>query len=215
MQGKGLSERGALKVVRMSASSLLYEASPDKNVALRQAIVELAQRHRRCGSEMIYLKLRQAGEQVNHKRVERLYTQEGLQVRRRQRKKIPVSERQPLVMQTFPKAASPAAVKHPFADSHVAPGRAVPGVCILRVIETAPARRVPLVLFEQRTRQTIVPTTHRHEKLRPPWLCRPPGPFFSVFAAPHPRRAPRRGPCAGFDARRVRRAGRPGDRDCT
>lgn len=97
MQGKGLSERRALKVVRMSASSLRYEPSPDKNVALRQAIVELAQRHRRYGSEMIYLKLRQAGEQVNHKRVERLYTQEGLQVRRRQRKKIPVSERQPLV----------------------------------------------------------------------------------------------------------------------
>ena len=97
MQGKGLSERRALKVVRMSASSLRYEPSPDQNVALRQAIVELAQRHRRYGSEMIYLKLRQAGEQVNHKRVERLYTQEGLQVRRRQRKKIPVSERQPLV----------------------------------------------------------------------------------------------------------------------
>ena len=97
MQSKGLSERRALKVVRMSASSLRYEPRPDQNVALRQSIVELAQRHRRYGSEMIYLKLRQAGEQVNHKRVERLYTQEGLQVRKRQRKKIPVSERQPLI----------------------------------------------------------------------------------------------------------------------
>jgi len=46
---------------------------------------------------MIYLKLRQAGELVNHKRVDRLYTLEKLQVRRRRRKKIPVSERQPLV----------------------------------------------------------------------------------------------------------------------
>jgi putative transposase len=46
---------------------------------------------------MIYLKLRQAGELVNHKRVERLYTLEKLQVRRRRRKKIPVGERQPLV----------------------------------------------------------------------------------------------------------------------
>jgi transposase InsO family protein len=46
---------------------------------------------------MIYLKLRQAGEIVNHKRVERLYTLEKLQVRRRRRKKIPISERQPLV----------------------------------------------------------------------------------------------------------------------
>ena len=46
---------------------------------------------------MIYLKLRQAGELVNHKRVERLYTLQQLQVRRRRRKKIPVGARQPLI----------------------------------------------------------------------------------------------------------------------
>ncbi len=97
MQGNGLSERRALKILRMSASSLRCEPRPDQNVALRQSIVEFAQRHRRYGSEMIYLKLRQAGEQLNHKRVERLYAREGLQVRRRQREKIPVSERQPLI----------------------------------------------------------------------------------------------------------------------
>lgn len=39
---------------------------------------------------MIYLKLRQAGEQVNHKR---LYTAAQLQVKRRKRKKVPASER--------------------------------------------------------------------------------------------------------------------------
>jgi len=43
---------------------------------------------------MIYLKLRQAGVHVNHKRVERLYAQAKLQVRRR--KKLPVADRQPL-----------------------------------------------------------------------------------------------------------------------
>jgi putative transposase len=52
--------------------------------------------YRRYGASMIYLKLRQAGELVNHTRVERLDTLERLQVRRRRRKKIPVSERQPL-----------------------------------------------------------------------------------------------------------------------
>jgi transposase InsO family protein len=57
----------------------------------------LAQRHRRYGAAMIYLKLRQSGELVNHKRVERLYALEKLQVRRRRRKKIPLAERQPLV----------------------------------------------------------------------------------------------------------------------
>ena len=36
--------------------------------------------------------VRQAGERVNHKRVERLYTEAGLQVRRRRRKKVPVTD---------------------------------------------------------------------------------------------------------------------------
>ncbi len=97
MQNKGLSERRALKVVCMSASALRYGPRPDRNVKLRARIVSLAQRHRRYGAEMIYLKLRQAGELVNHKRVERLYALEKLQVRRRRRKKIPLAERQPLV----------------------------------------------------------------------------------------------------------------------
>lgn len=97
MQAKGLSERRCLKVARMSPSALRYEPRPDHNTHLRQRIVELAQRHRRYGAPMIYLKLRQAGMAVNHKRVERLYRLEKLQVQRRRRKKIPVAERQPLI----------------------------------------------------------------------------------------------------------------------
>ena len=46
---------------------------------------------------MIYLKLRQTGWVVNHKRVERLYAEAALQVRRRKRKKISIGDRQPLV----------------------------------------------------------------------------------------------------------------------
>ena len=46
---------------------------------------------------MIYLKLRQAGVLANHKRVDRLYAEARLQVRRRKRKKIPVGDRQPLL----------------------------------------------------------------------------------------------------------------------
>ena len=46
---------------------------------------------------MIYLKLRQAGLVVNHKRVDRLYAPAKLQVRRRKRKKVSVSKRQSLV----------------------------------------------------------------------------------------------------------------------
>ena len=102
MVERGLSERQALAVAGMSASSLRYVPAPDPNVALRARIVSLAHRHRRYGAGMIYLKLRQAGERVNHKRVDRLYTEERLQVRRRRRKKVPVAERQPLVRPTWP-----------------------------------------------------------------------------------------------------------------
>jgi putative transposase len=79
MQAKGLSERRCLRMAQISASALRYEPRPDRNGPLRRRIVELAQRHRRYGSPMIYLKL------------------EKLQVRRRRRKKIPVAERQPLL----------------------------------------------------------------------------------------------------------------------
>ena len=97
MQARGLTERRCLAIAGMSASSLRYRPRPDRNVALRARIVALAQRFRRYGVGMIHLKLRQAGEQVNYKRVERLYRLEQLHIRRRRRKKIPVSERQPLV----------------------------------------------------------------------------------------------------------------------
>ena len=81
----------------MSASALRYQPVVDRNVPLREEIRSLAYRHRRYGAGMIYLKLRQRGLRVNHKRVERLYALERLQVKRRKRKKVPVGERQPLL----------------------------------------------------------------------------------------------------------------------
>lgn len=102
MSAHGLSERRALAVIGMSASSLRYQPAPDRNEALRARIVALAHRHRRYGAGMIYLKLRQEGHRVNHKRVERLYAAAELQVRRRRRKKVPVADRQPLVRPQAP-----------------------------------------------------------------------------------------------------------------
>lgn len=96
LAGHGLSERHALRVVGMSASAYRYQPAPDQNQDLRDQIVALAHRHRRYGAGMIYLKLRQTGMPVNHKRVERLYAEAGLQVRRRRRKKVPAADRQPL-----------------------------------------------------------------------------------------------------------------------
>lgn len=97
MVGQGLSERHALRVIGMSASAFRYQPVPDHNQTLRQRIIALAHRHRRYGAGMIYLKLRQEGLLVNHKRVERLYADAQLQVKRRKRKKIPIADRQPLI----------------------------------------------------------------------------------------------------------------------
>ena len=84
----------------MSASAYRYATRPDRNVELRQRILTLAQRHKRYGVGMIHLKLQQAGLLVNYKRVERLYQEAKLQVRRRKRKKVPVTERQTLARPT-------------------------------------------------------------------------------------------------------------------
>jgi len=96
MIDRGLSERRALRAARMSASAYRYVPAPDRNVELRQKIEALAHRHKRYGVGMIHLKLRQAGMLVNYKRVERLYQDAKLQVRRRKRKKVPFGDRQPL-----------------------------------------------------------------------------------------------------------------------
>ena len=138
MTAQGVSERRALALVRRSASSLRYTPAPDTNAALRARIVALAHQHRRYGAGMIYLKLRQAGALVNHKRVERLYTEARLQVRRRRRKKIPVADRQPLIRPQAPNEVWSA----DFVFDRTADGRVVK---CLTVVDDATTEAVAIV----------------------------------------------------------------------
>ncbi len=87
---------------------------------------------------MIYLKLRQAGVVVNHKRVERLYTETRLQVRRRKRKKVPVTDRQPL---GSPRAANQV-WSMDFVFDHTAEGRVIKS---LTVVDDATHEAVAIV----------------------------------------------------------------------
>jgi putative transposase len=80
------------------ASAYRDAVRPDSSVELRQRILALAQRHKRCSAGMI----QQAGWLVNYKRMERLYLEVKLQVRRRKRTKVTVTERQPLARPTTP-----------------------------------------------------------------------------------------------------------------
>ena len=99
---RGLSERRALTVVRMSAAALRYVPRPDPDPDLRERIVTLAHRHRRYDAGMIYLKAAPGRCVVNHKRVDRRYAEARRQVRRRRRKKVPFADRQPLARPQAP-----------------------------------------------------------------------------------------------------------------
>lgn len=57
LDAQGLSERQSLRVTDISPSVLRYQPQPDRNIALKEKIIELVQRHRRYGAGMIYLKL--------------------------------------------------------------------------------------------------------------------------------------------------------------
>jgi transposase InsO family protein len=138
MTTRGMTERHALRVVAMSASSLRYQPAPDRNVELRQEIVRLAQRHRRYGAGMIYLKLRQAGQRVNHKRVDRLYAEAKLHVKRRRRKKIPLADRQPLLRP----AAANEVWSMDFVFDRIASGR---GLKCLAIVDDATHESVAVI----------------------------------------------------------------------
>jgi len=90
-----MSERRACELVRISRSVKRYERCPDRNGQLRQALRELAWAKPRIGYRQLYDRLCRAGWRVNHKRIERLYAQEGLALRRKRRSVKIVCERRP------------------------------------------------------------------------------------------------------------------------
>ena len=83
-----MSERRACRVVGQARATQRYiptESSVER--ALRARIVALATRFGRYGYRRITALLRQEGWRVNHKRVERLWCEEGLRVPRKQPKR--------------------------------------------------------------------------------------------------------------------------------
>jgi putative transposase len=76
-----VSERRACQVISQPRMTQRYKTKqPDKDKALTAQIRELAKKYKRYGYRMITAKLRQEGWNVNHKRVQRIWQKEGLQV---------------------------------------------------------------------------------------------------------------------------------------
>ena len=65
-----------------------YVARPNDDSALRTRMKALAEQYPRYGCPLLHAMLKQEGLVINHKRTYRMYTEEGLQVRKKRRKKI-------------------------------------------------------------------------------------------------------------------------------
>ena len=100
------STRRACGLIGFSRSSNEYRGRPDRHARIRERLVTLSGKHRRYGYRMLHAKLGQEGFKVNVKVVERLYREERLTLRRRNRKKIPKGVREgawcPIWLQTPP-----------------------------------------------------------------------------------------------------------------
>jgi putative transposase len=106
LQTKGLSERQACRLTGISTSVLCYQPRTDAN-------------------DTLHNRLRHEGWTINVKRTWRIYREEGLAVRKRRRKKLPVAERQPLVRPEHPNEVW----SMDFVFDELASGRKVIGCC--------------------------------------------------------------------------------------
>ncbi len=75
------------RIIGLNRSSCRYISRGKDDSELRERLKELAAERRRYGSPRLMVLLRRDGFTDNHKRIERVYREEGLQVKRRKRKR--------------------------------------------------------------------------------------------------------------------------------
>jgi len=93
MSELGLSERRICRIVGLSRSVQQYTPAPKDDAAVVGRMKELATENRRYGYLRLHAMLRREGLVANRKRTYRLYTEEGLQVRTKKRRKLPRRDR--------------------------------------------------------------------------------------------------------------------------
>ena len=91
-----LAERRACGLASLSRSTMRYKHRRSGDEELREKLREVAGERRRFGYRRLHVMLRRKGYAVNHKRVYRLYREEGLCVRTRKRKRVSRGDRIPL-----------------------------------------------------------------------------------------------------------------------
>jgi len=96
------SERRVSRLVLIQRSTLRYQGHRDRQEGLRIRLRELAASRVRFGYRRLTVLLKREGWRVNAKRIYRLYTEEGLTVRTKYRKKAASRQRVPQGLATAP-----------------------------------------------------------------------------------------------------------------
>jgi putative transposase len=92
----GLSIRRSCRLALLPRSTYLYEKQPNGEEKILAEMKTILSKNTKYGSGMVHLKLRQQGLMINHKRVERIYRENNLQLPvRKRRKKIAATTRVP------------------------------------------------------------------------------------------------------------------------
>ncbi len=91
-----MSERRACRVLGTDRASVRYQATRPDDGVLRDRLKALAQERRRFGYRRLHVMLRREGHAENRKRVQRIYREERLTVRRRSGRKRAMGTRRPL-----------------------------------------------------------------------------------------------------------------------
>lgn len=95
---KGYSQRRACALIDMEPKTYRYASTRGDDAALRQRLRDLAGLRRRFGYRRLLILLRREGQEINHKKLFRLYREERLSVRRRGGRKRAMGTRAPMTL---------------------------------------------------------------------------------------------------------------------
>lgn len=123
----GLSERRACGLAELDRSTFQYQKRPCGDEALRARLRDLASERRRFGYRRLGILLEREGLYANHKKVFRLYQEEGLAVRRRRGRKRAVGTRRPILLP----AAANQRWSLDFVSDALADGRRFRALCVV------------------------------------------------------------------------------------
>lgn len=98
----GVSIRQGCKVVGLACSTYHYKAKPRHDEEIIEALNTLVAKHPAIGFWQAFHRLRLVGCPWNHKRVYRVYTAMGLNIRRRAKKRLPARAKQHLFQPEAP-----------------------------------------------------------------------------------------------------------------